>query len=152
MKIRPTKPDDLRPLQRVVRETELFPPEMLPDMIGGFLSPQGSQDLWLTCEDQGEAIGFCYAAPEEMTEGTWNMLALAVLPDRQGQGAGKAIVRQLEDDLRSQGQRVVIVDTSSADAYADTREFYRRCGYVEEARIRDFWSAGDDKIVFWKAL
>ncbi|MEO1249198.1 MAG: GNAT family N-acetyltransferase, partial [Pseudomonadota bacterium] len=31
-------------------------------------------------------------------------------------------------------------------------EFYRRCGYVEEARIRDFWSAGDDKIVFWKAL
>lgn len=80
------------------------------------------------------------------------MLALGVLPDKQGKGAGKAIVQQLEDDLRSRGQRVLIVDTSGTDRYAATRGFYRRCGYAEEARIRDFWSAGDDKVVFWKAL
>ena len=122
---------------------------MLPDLIRDFLSPEECTDLWLTYEDEGGVFGFCYATPEQLADGTWNMLALGVLPEKQGQGIGKAIVHQLEDDLRSQGQRVLIAETSD---FADTREFYRNTGYTEEARIRDFWAAGDDKIVFWKAL
>lgn len=121
-------------------------------MISGFLAEDDSQDIWLTCEVNGEAIGFCYAAPEKLTDGTWNMLAIAVHPAQQGRGYGGGIVRQLEGALRDQGHRVIIADTSGADAYAQTRKFYQQSGYAEEARIRDFWSAGDDKITYWKSL
>lgn len=152
MKIRPTKSGDIPALQIILEGTGLFPPEMLPGMLSGFLSDEPCQDQWLTCEDRETVIGFCYAAPEPLTEGTWNMLAIAVLPDSQGRGAGKAIVARLEDELRGDGQRVLIADTSGTDAFAKTRAFYKQCGYAEEARIRDFWAAGDDKIVFWKAL
>ena len=38
------------------------------------------------------------------------------------------------------------------ETFLATRAFYRRNGYDEEARIRDFYGPGEDKIVFWKAL
>lgn len=139
-------------MKRVLEGTDLFPADMLPDMLAGFLAGDTSGQLWLTCEEDGVAIGFCYAIPEPLTEGTWNMLAIAVLPSRQGHGAGKALVSRLESDLKSQGNRLLIVDTSGADGFAATRAFYRNTGYEEEARIRDFWSVGDDKIIFRKAL
>ena len=80
------------------------------------------------------------------------MLAIAVLPSSQGLGHGGALVAHLEAVLRRRKQRILIVDTSGVDAFARTRDFYRKSGYTEEARIRDFWATGDDKIVFWKSL
>ena len=152
MNIRPAESRDLPALEAVLDGTGLFPSEMLADMIAGFLAGGEGAGLWLTCEAGGAVIGFCYAAPEEMTDGTWNMLALAILPARQGAGAGAALVAHLEGVLGAQGARVMIVDTSGDEAFARTRAFYRANGYTEEARIRDFWAAGDDKVIFWKAL
>ena len=152
MNIRPTKPEDIPALQTVLDGTELFPSEMLPDMVSGFLSGQESEDIWLTCEVDGAAIGFCYAAPEEMTDGIWNMLAIAVLPSKQGSGTGAALVKQLEATLWEHSHRILIADTSGTEEFAQTRAFYRKNGYSEESRIRDFWAAGDDKVTFWKAL
>lgn len=152
MNIRPTNSADIPALQLVLDGTELFPSHMLPDMLCGFLSGNESESVWFTAEENGDAIGFCFASPEALTEGTWNMLAIAVLPEKQGGGTGSAIVAALENHLAERGNRLLIVDTSGKSEFAQTREFYRKNGYTEEARIRDFWAAGDDKIVFRKAL
>ena len=121
-------------------------------MMHGFLSEGDENSLWLTCEEGSRITGFCYAIEETFAAGTWNMLALAVLPDRQGNGTGRAIVATLEKLLRDKKNRVLIADTSGTESFAGTRSFYERCGYTQEARIRDYWGSGDDKIVFWKAL
>lgn len=152
MDIRPTQAADVPALQTVLDQTELFPSEMLPGMIEGFLEADAPEDLWLTCEADGVAIGLCYARPEMLADGTWNMLAIAVRPDCQGKGAGAAMAKHLEDMLRQDDQRVLIVDTSGTDAFSQTRAFYAKNGYTEEARIRDFWAPGDDKVIFWKQL
>jgi ribosomal protein S18 acetylase RimI-like enzyme len=152
MNIRPTRMEDIPALAGVVDETGLFPGEMLPDMVSDFLSGQDIQDIWLTCEEGGKPVGFCYAAPEKLTDGTWNMLAIAVHPSGQGRGHGSAIVQSLEAILHRHGHRVLIADTSGKDEFAQTRAFYRKNGYSEEARIRDFWAKGDDKVIFWKLI
>jgi len=152
MNVRQTRSADLSGIEAVLDETPLFPKEILGDLIAGFLSEQESEDLWLTCEKGGTIAGFCYAVPEMMTDGTWNMLAIGVHPSRQGTGCGRALVAHLETALKERGNRILIVDTSSSDDYAEARAFYVKNGYEEEARIRDFWSAGDDKITFRKAL
>ncbi|MCW6511298.1 GNAT family N-acetyltransferase [Lichenifustis flavocetrariae] len=77
---------------------------------------------------------------------------IAVHPDRQGQGRGTALLRHVERVLAARGQRVLLVETSALPAFERTRAFYRQSGYGEEARIRDFYQAGEDKIVFRKAL
>ena len=152
MDIRHMQASDIPALQSVLDQTELFPSEMLPDMASGFLKSDVPEDLWLACEAEGVAIGFCYARPEMLADGACNMLAIAVHPDQQGKGVGAALTKQMEQTLRQSKQRVVIVDTSGTDAFADTRAFYTKNGYTEEARIRDFWAPGDDKVIFWKRL
>lgn len=152
MTIRPTNEADLAALKTVIDQTELFPSDLLPELIAPFLADPSNGDLWLTAEIDGIAQGLCYAVPEPMTVGTWNMRALAVAPSQQGSGIGSRLVSALEARLRESGQHVLLVDTSGTDAFAQTRAFYRRNGYGQEARIRDFWAPGDDKVVFWKAL
>jgi ribosomal protein S18 acetylase RimI-like enzyme len=151
MTIRPSLLADIPDLQTVADRTGLIPPEMLPKMVADW-APCAPDRRWLTCAVDGRAIGFCYAVPEVLTDGTWNMLALAVHPDRQGRALGSALVAELERDLCAAGQRILLADTSGTAAFARTRTFYARNGYTEEARICDFWGPGDDKVVFWKAL
>ena len=147
----PTTKADLPALQVVLDQTGLFPSEMLPDMIAPAFAGE-SEAFWLSCHLDGSAVGLCYTAPEALADGTWNMLALAISPDLHGRGMGTALVEAAERHLKRKSQRILIVDTSSTDDFALTRKFYAKNGYEEEARIRDFWSAGDDKVIFRKAL
>ncbi len=149
--IKATSTDDIAGLRAVMDGTELFPSEMLADMLTPYLAGE-TEAFWLTCHRNGEAVGLCYTAPEDLADGTWNMLALAVRPDLQGKGLGAALVRAAEQRLIDKGQRILIVDTSGTDDFALTRKFYAQNGYEEEARIRDFWAEGDDKVIFRKAL
>ena len=87
-----------------------------------------------------------------MTEGTWNLLAIAVLPERQGAGFGSAMIRYLEERLTEQGERILLVETMGTPEFEATRAFYGKNGFTEEARIREFYEAGADKVVFWKHL
>lgn len=149
--IRGARPADLAALQSVAVATGLFPPEMLPDMISPFLA--GDEDsFWLTAVAEHKPVGLAFTQVEPMTEGTWNMLALAVHPDYQGKGLGRMIVQKVEHTLVEKAARLVIVDTSGTESFAKARAFYQALGYEVEARIRDFWSAGDDKVTLRKSL
>ncbi len=119
---------------------------MLPQLLSDVNS------VCLTCELVTGPVGFCYAVPEELADGTWNMLAIAVAPSEQGRGVGASLIQELEQTLKHNGARVLIADTSGTDAFTRTRAFYRKQGYTEVGRIPEFWAAGDDKVVFWKAL
>lgn len=149
--IKPTSANDIAGLQAVLDGTELFPSEMLPGMLAPTLAGE-TEAFWLTCQINGEAVGLCYTVPEDFAEGTWNMLALGVRPDLQGKRLGAALVAAAEQHLKDKGQRILIVDTSGTDNFVLTRKFYAQNGYEEEARIRDFWADGDDKVTFRKAL
>jgi ribosomal protein S18 acetylase RimI-like enzyme len=111
----------------------------------------GPDHVWLT-DDDGGPVGVAYYAPERMAEGTWNLYMLAVHPDRQRQGRGAAMVRHVERELSGRGARLLLIETSGLGRFERTRAFYRALRYDEEARIRDFYNAGDDKVVFRKAL
>ena len=145
--IHPTHPDDIPGLQQVLHETDLFPPNLLPDLLA-----QGGADTWLSSHVNGAAVGLGLTAPDPMTDGTWTMRALPVRPEVQGQGLGATLVTASEDRLRSLGARLQLLDTSGTDAFTATRAFYVAQGYEREARIRNFWAGGDDKVTFRKRL
>ena len=149
--IRPALRADLPALKAVIEATGLFPPEMLGEMISGYLGGTAGNEFWLTIDDGGP-VAVSYCAPEAMTSGTWNLYLIAVHPDCQGNGRGAALLRHIERALTARGERVLLVETSGLPEFERTRAFYRRCGYAEEARVRDFYAAGEDKVIFWKSL
>lgn len=124
---------------------------MLLPMAEPWLSGRADH-TWLTALDQQTPIGFAYVEPERMTEGTFNLLAIAVLPSAQRGGVGKALVASLIQRLREKRGRVLLVETSSLDEYSATRSFYEGQAFTREARIRDFYQEGEDKIVYWIKL
>jgi ribosomal protein S18 acetylase RimI-like enzyme len=153
--IRLTTPDDTTALIALAAASGLFDPNQTDDLAQmldkHFKDRNETQDIWLTDYDN-EPVGIAYIAPERMTEGTWNLYLIAVHPDRQKQGRGKALLLHVEQMLMERGERILLVETAGTDDFEYVREFYRQNGYEEEARIREFYTAGIDKIVFRKAL
>lgn len=106
--------------------------------------------FWLTDEDTDGIIGVAYCEPERMTDQTWNLQLIAIHPNYQGRGRGSTLLRHVEDALKERGGRMLLVETLASFELAQA--FYKKWGYQEEARIRDFYAAGDDKVVFRKVL
>ena len=150
--IRKVKKADLPELKNVLDSSELFPSYLLDDMIGDYLGNAASTDIWFTAIEEGKPISIGYCAPERLTEGTYNLYAIAVHNDQQGKGIGKQMMAYIENELRKKGHRILIVETSGKPEFALTREFYTKCNYVKQATIPEFYEKGDDKIVFWKKL
>lgn len=153
--IRPITDDDASAVVDLAVASELFAAEdagvvtgLMADYFGG------KRDDGHACvlDEEGEPIAVAYYEPAPATNGTWYLTMIAVRPDRQGQGRGAALLRHVEDDLRARGQRLLLVETSGHPTYERTRAFYDRCGHQQEARVRDYYEAGDDMVLFRKTL
>ena len=75
---------------------------------------------------------------------------MAVAPESQGKGYGKALLKYLEDQVEAEHGRMIIIETSSQEKYESTRQFYLRSGCHEAARIPDFYKTGDDRVIYVK--
>ncbi len=149
--IRPSTAADISALLRIVEAGDLFPSDLLAGMMEPYLDGGGTSERWLTYDD-GTPHGVAYFVPERLTDRTWNLLLIAVHPDWQGKGVGAALLKAVESALLDLTGRMLIIETSGVAGFEAQRRFYRKCGYTEEARIRDFYQAGDDKVVFRKVL
>ena len=152
IEIRNTLATDTEALKTVLNSIDLFPAEMLDDMISDYLGNPESEDIWLTAVENDQPMGLAYCVPEKLTNGTFNLLAIGVRSDLQGKGIGRKFMAHLEALLTQKGKRIIIVDTSGSDDFALTRKFYEQLGYAKEATIRDFWDDGEDKVTYYKRL
>lgn len=149
---RPATQQDIPAIKAILNTIELFPPEYLEEMMADYLNNPDSADIWFANTLDGETIGFGFCAPEKFAEGTFNLYAIGVRKDCQNKGSGGEMMQYLENFLSENGHRILIVETSSSEDLALTRKFYEKLGYHQEAVIREFWTAGEDKVIFWKKL
>lgn len=151
-KIQAVTNNDIDGLKKVVDSSGLFPSEYLDEMISDYLNNADSNDIWFThiYDNTPTAVGYC--VPEKLTNGTYNLLAIGVSKDSQRNGVATEMMSYIEQLLKQNDGRILIVETSSDDAQIGARKFYEKIGYTQMAVIKDFWNDGEDKIVFWKKL
>jgi ribosomal protein S18 acetylase RimI-like enzyme len=96
--------------------------------------------------------GYACYGPVPLTEAAFDLYWIVVEPASQGSGFGQRLLRHVEQDVLRRGGRMVLIETSSQESYGATVRFYERSGYLLAARIRNFYKAGDDKLIFQKEL
>lgn len=152
---RPGTPQDLDALADLAGDTGLFSAEDLGVFRGmmeeTLAAPDDLAGFWVVDQTVGLRAA-AYTAPEMMTDGVWNIVFIGVRAAERGQGHGAALIRHVEERLNMLDARLLLVETSSDASLAGARAFYPRLGFEEEARIRDYYQNGEDKIVFRKTL
>ena len=149
---------DIEPIKQIAIDTNMFGPDdvdFFDEMITGFIKGTMDDNHWLVVEHDTTVVAAAYYAPEPFSDRMWNLYFISVAPDLRGHGIGGDLLDYIEEQLQACGSdiaRVLIVETSSTDQYARTRDFYLQHNYDEEARIRDFYGHNDNKVVFWKSL
>jgi ribosomal protein S18 acetylase RimI-like enzyme len=93
----------------------------------------------------------CFGATP-LTQGTFDLYWIAVDPVLHGAGVGRALMRAVEDAVRGEGGRLLLIETASKPSYAKTRAFYIAWRCEEVARIKDFYAVGDDKVIYARRL
>ena len=99
-----------------------------------------------------ELIGFACYGPTMATDRTFDLYWIAVDRAAQGMGCGTVLLSEVERRLEALHARMLVVETSSRSDYTATRGFYLRRGYVEAARVREFYAPEDDRIILTKRL
>jgi ribosomal protein S18 acetylase RimI-like enzyme len=157
MKIRPITKQDRQPVLEVIHSTGMFTKEeeqVATEVIDLYLNKPDQRDYIIEVieNEQGAIVGYVCYGSRPMTEGVVDLYWLAIHPGKHRQGYGKALLQWVEKTVQEKKGRLILIETSSKDKYAPTRHFYQRLGYVENARIRDFYRPGDDLLIYGKYL
>lgn len=157
MTIRPLRRTERDDVLGIARETGMFTPEEIrvaEELIEITLNRPGQKDYRVVVMENPEQalIGFLIYGPTPLAEGTYDLYWMGVRPGEQRKGYGRELMRWLEEEILRAGGRMILIETSSQEKYAPTREFYTKSGYREEARIPDFYKPGDDRIIYVKHL
>lgn len=157
MKIRPISAKDRQAVLELIHSTGVFTKEeeqVATEIIDIYLNKPDQRDYITEVieNEQAAIVGYVCYGSRPMTEGVVDLYWLAVHPGKHRQGYGKALVQWLEKTVREQKGRLILIETSSKDKYTPTRHFYQRMGYVENARVRDFYRPGDDLVIYGKYL
>jgi ribosomal protein S18 acetylase RimI-like enzyme len=154
--IRPTKPEDTPALLALTEGTGVFKPheiEALDEVLSDYHTANHLEGhVAVTYERNGEVLGYAYYAPAAMTDRSWYLYWIAVTRKTQARGIGGHLLKHAEDEIRKRNGRVLFIETSSLPHYDKTRAFYQKQGYEVTGVLRDYYSDGDDMVVFRKRL
>ena len=137
-------------LREILDATAVFRPAEVSVALELFDDAHSGDYEFLGAFEKDDLVAYaCFGATPE-TDRTFDLYWIAVHPEAQRAGAGSILMEEVERRLEERRARMLIVETSSREDYAPTRRFYQKHGYVEAARLRDFYAPGDDRVVLGK--
>jgi aminoglycoside 6'-N-acetyltransferase I len=101
-------------------------------------------------EYEGKAAGYHCTGRRPLTDGVYDLYWIVADPDSGQKGIGRKLLEHAENFVSGKNGRWLLAETSSKDSYAKTRNFYMRNNYTIVSQINDFYTMGDNLIVFGK--
>ncbi|MEW5847130.1 MAG: GNAT family N-acetyltransferase [Bacteroidota bacterium] len=100
----------------------------------------------------GETISYACFGPIPCTKSSYDLYWIATRNDFRGNGVGKIVLKEAENQIKKFGGKAIYIETSSKPLYKPTQQFYLGNGYTIEAILKDFYDSNDDKLIFTKRL
>lgn len=157
MKIRPILKKDRGKIYKILKETNVFNTieiEVAMELVDIYLKNKKQRDYIIYCfvDNKDLPIGYICYGPSPMTQSTFDLYWIVVDPKWQNKGVGSNLLKFLEEVVKRDGGRMILVETSSTPEYERARRFYNHNGFTEVARILDYYYPGNDMITFCKRI
>ena len=156
---RTASPTESAALVSLAESTGIFAPDEAEALLGGVLEElhagrlgDGHQAHVWASSDSSPAKGWVYFAPTEYADGVWDLWWIGVAADSQRQGIGDQLLKFVEQKVQSAGGRLLLIETSSLEAFDSVRQFYLKRGYAECGRVPDFYGVGEAKVIYFKSI
>ena len=107
---------------------------------------------FIIAKNAKQVLGFACYGHRPLTEGTYDFYWLGVDPTFQKKGIGRALIEQVENEIRDKKGYLLIIETSSLEAFSLPRAIYISFGYQLVAQIPDFYKPGDGLVIYTKKL
>jgi len=101
-------------------------------------------------QDDKKILGYYCTGKRPITDAVYDLYWIVTNPEHPKKGIGKSLLTHAEEFVLSKNARWLLAETSSNDGYAAARSFYLRNHYSIIAEINDFYSVGDNLMVFGK--
>jgi GNAT superfamily N-acetyltransferase len=153
--LRPIQRGDRIALDEILRGTNVFTKEEIEiamELIDMVINNPDQKDYFIkvAVSDGGTVEGYYCIGPTPATKGTYDLYWIAVDVSSHNKGVGRYLISDAEEWVKKRDGNLIIAETSSLPRYENTRKFYLRTQYGELARIKDYYSAGDDLIIYGK--
>jgi len=153
LQIDQTVTDDVEAILEIARQTRVFDDEELTtilELLNNYFSlgAQKSGYYFLSCREGQRVIGFACYGPRALTQGTFDLFWIATTPSAGRQGVGHALLEQVAQEVGAMQGRLIIAETSGRPDYAPARDFYEKHNYQRAATIADFYTPGDDLVMY----
>lgn len=101
-------------------------------------------------EAEEKIIGYHCLGKRPLTDAVYDLYWIVADPESGKKGIGKSLIEHAEGFVQENNGRWMLIETSSKESYSSTRNFYFRNNYSIVSEINDFYSKGDNLMVFGK--
>ena len=113
---------------------------------------KNSEYSFIVAENNEKVLGYVNFGPSPCTSISWDVYWIAVKKEFMNLGLGKIMLNRAEEIIRDHKGVNIWVETSSRKEYEPTRSFYLKRGYNIASELPDFYSRGDNKVIFHKIV
>jgi GNAT superfamily N-acetyltransferase len=153
--LRSLKVQDRAPLEQTLASIQSFDSqdrELALELIDIALDQADQKDYWfiLAANEENRPVGYICYGPIPLTDRAFDLYWIVVDPQWAGQGIGSLLLKAVEEDVQSRQGRILLIETSSSQAYEPPRRFYLKKGYTLVETIRDLYREGEDRLTYMK--
>ena len=105
---------------------------------------------FLFFEHEGMIYGYHCTGRRPLTDAVFDLYWIVADPAAPVKGIGTQLLEQAEEFVKEQKGRWLLAETTSKESYDKTRKFYLKNNYAIVAQIEDFYSEGENLIIYGK--
>jgi GNAT superfamily N-acetyltransferase len=147
---------DITRVMEIVESTKFFydhEVEIAVELVTERLSQGESTGYYFVfAEVDGITVAYSCFGPITMSKTSFDLYWIVTHNDYRGKGIGKKLLEETCKEAKNMGCSIIIAETSGLPHYSPTRAFYDNNKFLLEARLKDFYAMGDDKLFYTKRL
>jgi ribosomal protein S18 acetylase RimI-like enzyme len=155
LRVEESRPEDRDAIGGIARRAGVFTPEeeaTVWELFDASMKSSDSGYAFFSANAEGRLAGFACWGPTPLTEGTYDLYWICTDRDSRERGIGRALFEAVEAAVSSHRGRMIVIETSGADAYLPAIRFYERMGCRLAARIADYYRPSEDLLMYIKTV